>query len=191
MHRNVKRVRLVLAAFLLFNLGGSVVAEQLRRFAMRAYRIPSSAMEPTLHCARSGTGCDGETNDRILVVRFAPFWAPSRGDIIAFDAPPEAGVKCGARGTFVKRLIGLPGETITEKSGIILVNGKRLREAYVEPRRRDTSGGSWKVAKGTYFFMGDNRASSCDSRIFGSVPRDNLVGPVVARYWPFDRFGLL
>lgn len=187
----MKRARLVVAAFLLFNVGGSVVFEQFRRFAMHAYRIPSSAMEPTLQCAHPGVGCDGDTGDRILVVRFAPFWTPSRGDIIVFDTPPEAAVTCGSRGTFVKRLIGLPGETVTEKNGIIFVNGKRLLEAYVKPRRRDTRSGSWKVPKGKYFFMGDNRAHSCDSRYFGSVPRSNLVGPVVARYWPFDRFGLL
>jgi signal peptidase I len=187
----LRRVRLVVAAFLLFSLGGTVVVEQFRHFAMRAYRIPSSAMEPTLRCARPAVGCRGDTEDRILVVRFAPFWTPSRGDIIVFDAPPEAAVRCGSRGAFVKRLIGLPGETVTEKKGIIFVNGKRLSEAYIKPRRRDTNSGSWKVPKGRYFFMGDNRANSCDSRSFGSVPRSNLVGPVVARYWPFDRFGLL
>jgi signal peptidase I len=187
----VKRVRLVVAAFLLFNLGSSVVGEQFRRFAMHAYRIPSSAMEPTLHCAPPGIGCDEETADRILVVHFAPFWTPNRGDIIVFDTPPEAAVKCGSRGTFVNRLIGLPGETVTEKNGIIFIDGKRLVEVYVKPRRRDSRSGSWKVPQGRYFFMGDNRADSCDSRYYGSVPRSNLVGPVVARYWPFDRFGLL
>ena len=186
-----ERGRLVLAAFLLFNVGASVVTEEFRRFAMHAYRIPSSAMEPTLHCGRPGLGCDGDTGDRILVVRFAPFWTPSRGDIIVFDPPPEAAVMCGARGAFVKRLIGLPGETVTEKSGIIFVNGKRLLEAYVKSRRRDSRSGSWRVPKGKYFFMGDNRAQSCDSRYFGSVLRSKLVGPVVARYWPFDRFSLL
>lgn len=161
--------------------------------SLRDARLPNPVLPDGAHAALRppGVGCEGDTGDRILVVRFALFWTPSRSDVIAFDAPPEAAVRCGSHGTFVKRLIGFSGETVTEKNGIIFINGKRLLEAHVKPRRRDTRSGSWKVPKGKYFFMGDNRANSCDSRHFGSVPRSNLVGPVVARYWPFDRFGLL
>ncbi len=91
---------------------------------------------------------------------------------------------------FVKRLIGLPGETVTEKSGgIIYIDGKKLNEPYIQPSRRknDSRTGTWKVPKGEYFFMGDNRGSSCDSRDWGSVPRGNLIGKVFMTYWPPNR----
>lgn len=175
---------------LLFNLGASVMFWQFERFAMQAYRIPSSAMEPALHCARPGVGCEGDTADRVLALRFLPFWTPSRGDIVVFNTPPEAVIKCGSGGTFVKRLIGLPGETVSERNGDISINGRTLQEPYVKRGHRDEGSGTWNVPKGEYFFLGDNRAQSCDSRAFGSVPRDDLVGPVVAFYWPLDRLGL-
>jgi signal peptidase I len=189
--RWLRRALLVGAAFLLFNLGTSVVFAQFGRLAMKAYRIPSSAMEPTLQCARPASGCAGRKEDRILVLRFLPFWKPRRGEIIAFETPPEAVIRCGAGGTFVKRLVGLPGETVTEKDGAVFVDGRRLPEPYVQRERRDSRSGSWTVPDGKYFLMGDNRAQSCDSREMGAVARSALIGPVVARYWPLDRIGLL
>ena len=107
-----------------------------------------------------------------------------RGDILAFRTPPLALVKCGAGGLFIKRVIGLPGETLREDShGLVFVDGKKLNEPYVEPDRRlaDTVnfGKTWRVPQGDYFFIGDNRAQSCDSREWGSVPSANLIGKVV------------
>ena len=116
------------------------------------------------------------------------FSNPSRGDIIVFHTPPSAEQKCGEGGTFVKRLIGLPGETVTEKNGHVLVDGRPLDEPYVKYRVART--GTWHVPKGEYFFMGDNRATSCDSRQWGSVPRGDLVGTVIFRYWPPNRIGV-
>jgi signal peptidase I len=197
----LKRGRLFVVAFLLFNLGGFVVMEQFRLFAMRAYQIPSSAMEPTLHCARPGAGCEGDTNDRIFVVRFVPFWTPSRGDVIAFKTPPLTRQVCGSEGTFVKRLIGLPGDVWEERQGTVLINGERLSEGYIRRESRDSQtltmadvpprGRYTRIPKGYYLMMGDNRSSSCDSRRWGLVARSNFIGPVVARYWPFERLGLL
>lgn len=178
-----------LAGLLLFVLGALVVLGQFGRVAMHAYRISTSAMEPTLHCARPAVGCEADTNDRVLVPRFLPGWSPSRGDIIVFEASPEARAKCGAGGAFVKRLIGLPGETISARNGNLSIDGRPFEEPYVERDRRDNETGSWRVPQGEYFLLGDARANSCDSRHFGSVPRDNLVGPVVALYWPFNRIG--
>jgi signal peptidase I len=178
------------AGLLLFALGALVIIWQFGRFAMHSYRIPTSAMEPTLHCARPDVECEGDTEDRVLVPRFLAFWAPSRGDIIIFKTPPEAAVKCGASGTFVKRLIGLPGETVSERNGYISINGRPLKEPYTKLGRRDNEARTWQVRQGDYFFLGDNRANSCDSREFGSVPRHNLVGPVVAIYRPLNRIGL-
>jgi len=87
----------------------------------------------------------------------------------------------------VKRIIGLPGDELVERRGVIYVNGKKLDEPYVKPDRRDTLSGSWHIGKGEYFFMGDNRKASCDSREWGTVPRKNLIGPVFMTYWPPDR----
>ena len=156
----------------------------------KPYRIPSSSMEPTLHCAKPGAWCEGEYNDRILVNRLAyDFGSPSRGQIVVFTAPPSAS-KCEAGdggSTFVKRLIGLPGDTVTEHDGYVSVNGSPLDEGYVDPSFRDHGSGTWHVPKGEYFFMGDDRIHSCDSRTWGSVPQHDLIGPVLLTYWPPNR----
>lgn len=148
----------------------------------KPYRIPSSSMEPTLHCAKPGPWCEGRFNDRVIANRLAyRFESPKRGQIVVFHAPTDA---CGIGGTFVKRLIGLPGDTVSEAHGDVSINGKPLHEPYVDPLLRDTESGTWHVPAGHYFFMGDDRQHSCDSRIWGSVPRSSLVGPVLLTYWP-------
>ena len=123
------------------------------------------------------------------------FGTPERGQIIVFETPPSVEDACQSDGdVFVKRLIGLPGETIREDvDSNIWIDGKRLDEPYVSDIERAQdhkhAGRSWIVPEGEYFFMGDNRDDSCDSRDWGSVPRGNLIGPLVARYWPLDRVG--
>jgi signal peptidase I len=86
---------------------------------------------------------------------------------------------CGISGTFVKRLIGLPGETVVERRGFVFDDREKLSEPYVAAGRRDNGSGRWRVPDGEYFLMGDNRPSSCDSRVWGSVPRSKLIGRVV------------
>jgi signal peptidase I len=176
-------------------VGAIAVVLVIKAYIVNPYRIPSSSMEPTLHCARPGQGCEAHFSDRVLACRFC-YWfsSPSRGDIIVFKTPPEAAQKCGEGGTFVKRLIGLPGNTIHEDfKGFIYIDGKRLKESYVpsDTRLADTShfDKTWHVPKGQYFFMGDNRSQSCDSREWGSVPRGNLIGKVFFVYWPPNRIG--
>ena len=163
----------------------------IKAWVVNPYRIPSSSMEPTLHCARPGQGCEARLSDRVLANRFIyHFRDPRRGEIVVFNTPKAAQRMCGASGTFVKRLIGLPGDTVTERGdGVVYVNGKRLNEPYIKAdrRARDSTTGSWPVPKGEYFFMGDNRGESCDSRRWGSVPRKNLIGKVFATYWPPNR----
>ena len=90
----------------------------------------------------------------------------------------------------MKRLIGLPGETIAERQGVIYINGKELEEPYVEPERRnEDTHEQRKIPEDHYFFMGDNRAQSCDSWEWGPVPRESLIGEVFAVYWPPQRIG--
>ena len=173
-------------------VGAIAIVLAIKAWVVNPYRIPSSSMEPTLHCARPGSGCEARFSDRVLANRFIyHFRKPHRGDIIVFKTPPLAKEKCGAGGTFVKRLIALPGETWQEKNGSIFIDGKKLIEPYIKPDRRDT-GTSYparKIPDGEYFMMGDNRSQSCDSREWGPVPRGNLIGEVFAVYWPPNRLG--
>jgi signal peptidase I len=95
----------------------------------------------------------------------------------------------------VKRLIGLPGERVElrPESGLnfVYIDGKKLEEPYIARNRRDQRGAeSFTVPEGQYFMMGDNRAKSCDSREWGSVPRENLIGKVFATYWPPNRISI-
>jgi signal peptidase I len=153
------------------------------------YRIPSASMEPTLRCARPAAGCDASFSDRVIANRLAyRFHDPHRGDIVVFEAPEQAAVQCNEAGTFVKRIIGLPGEVVSERNGVIMIDGSPLDEPYVDPHRRDSTTRTWpRVPAGEYFVMGDNRAASCDSREWGTVPRRNLIGPVLLTYWPLHR----
>ncbi len=159
----------------------------------KPYRIPSESMEPTLHCARPAVGCEARFSDRVIACELCFRLAdPARGQIVVFEAPAAAATHCGAAGTYVKRLIGLPGETIHEDgSSHIWIDGKELHEPYVTAaaRAQDVSyrNHTWHVPPRSYFMMGDNRGSSCDSRVWGAVPRDSLIGPVVMDYWPPTR----
>ncbi|HEX2505937.1 MAG TPA: signal peptidase I [Gaiellaceae bacterium] len=153
------------------------------------YRIPSPSMEPTLHCARPIEGCRAQFSDRVVANRFIyRFRAPKRGEIVVFDTPATAA--CGETGTFVKRIVGLPGEVLSVRDGFVYVDGVKLDEPYIEPSLRDDQTKTWRpIAEGRYFVMGDNRAASCDSRVWGTVPRDDLIGPVFLTYWPPNRLG--
>jgi signal peptidase I len=169
--------------------GAILIVLAIKEWVVNPYRIPSSSMEPTLHCARPGQGCEARLSDRVLANRFIyHFRSPNRGEIIVFNTPTAAAqAACNASGTFVKRLIGLPGETVKEKDGFLFINGKPLNESYIQANRRDHQSGTWFVPKGHYFFMGDNRRESCDSRRWGSVPRKNIIGEVFMTYWPPNR----
>jgi signal peptidase I len=173
-------------------VGAIAIVLAIKAWVVNPYRIPSSSMEPTLHCARPGPDCEASYSDRVLACRFCyHLWGPKRGDIIVFHTPPEAAQRCGEGGTFVKRLIGLPGDTWAERNGFVYIDGKKLNEPYIKADRRDDRTlGPEKIAKGQYFMMGDNRRSSCDSRSWGTVPRKNLIGKVFATYWPPNRISI-
>jgi signal peptidase I len=171
-------------------VGAIAIVLAIKAWVVNPYRIPSSSMEPTLHCARPAPGCEARFSDRVLANRFVyHFRDPARGDVIVFETPPAARSKCGAGGTFVKRIIGLPGERVGIRlrrgAAFVYIDGRRLEEPYVENDRRDIGPEeSFRVPQGSYFVMGDNRSQSCDSRVWGSVPRDNIIGKVFMTYWP-------
>jgi signal peptidase I len=184
--------------------GAVLIVFAIKHWVVNPYRIPSSSMEPTLHCAKAdGNGCRGGSSDRVLACRIClDFSSPSRGDIIVFNTPKAAVNQCGEGGTFVKRLIGLPGEAVKENArGYILIRASDsktwvpLKEPYVSvaAHREDVQNHPeyknrvWYVPDGEYFMMGDNRPLSCDSRQWGSVPRNDLIGTVFFTYWPPDR----
>jgi signal peptidase I len=182
--------------------GAILIVLALKQWVVNPYRIPSSSMEPTLNCAKGPAfpGCLGNSSDRVLACRIClDFRSPSRGDIVVFNTPTDAATKCGEGGTFVKRVIGLPGDTIREDdNGFIWIKSRgarefvKLKEPYLTASRRlaDTThfGQHWNAGNG-YFMMGDNRPESCDSRAWGSVPRNKLIGTVFFVYWPPDRIG--
>ena len=187
----------------IFTIAGAIVIVlAIKAWVVNPYRIPSSSMEPTLHCARPKQGCLARFSDRVLANRFIyHFRNPHRGEIVVFNTPPEAQAQCGEGGTFVKRIIGLPGEEVQERAGgwlYVRRRGEPWRKIddakWVQPdrRRADATQGTWPSANGyfgrnEYFMVGDNRGSSCDSRKWGPVPRKNLIGPVFAVYWPPNR----
>lgn len=173
-------------------VGAIAIVLAVKEWVVNPYRIPSSSMEPTLHCAQPGDGCLASFSDRVLANRLVyRFKEPQRGDVIVFQTPPRAALECGAGGTFVKRLIALPGESWRMENGVVFVNGRQLMEPYIEAAQRGTdTQPARSVPPGRYVFLGDNRTHSCDSRQWGSVPEDNLIGKVFAVYWPPQRVSI-
>jgi signal peptidase I len=180
-------------------VGAVLIVFAVKTWVVNPYRIPSPSMEPTLHCARPEPDCEAGTSDRVLANRFIyHFHSPRRGDIVVFHSPPAARREC-VGGIFVKRIIGLPGEVWSERSGVTYINGRRLAEPYIAPTRRDADtkelvdippvGTIRRIPPRMYLVEGDNRAKSCDSRLWGLVPRANIIGKVILTYWPLGRLG--
>jgi signal peptidase I len=149
-------------------------------FVVQAFFIPSGSMEPTLR-----------TGDRILVGKFAyRVWEIRRGDIIVFRYP------LNPNKDFVKRVVGLPGERIEMKDGLVRIDGQPLSEIYPTALPGgdlpcSSNYGPQTVPEDSVFVLGDNRCNSEDSRFFGFVPLKNVVGRAMAVYWPPDRIGLV
>ena len=172
----------------------------VKSWVVNPYRIPSPSMEPTLHCARPEPYCEAPRSDRILANRFIyHFRRPRRGEIVVFHTPPAASRECPGD-IFVKRIIGLPGEVWAERRGFTYIDGRRLQEPYIRPGRRDLqtrtmqdippAGKLERIPEGMYLVEGDNRAHSCDSRVWGLVPRKNIIGKAFLIYWPPGRIGV-
>jgi signal peptidase I len=159
---------------------------------VKPYRIPSASMEPTLL-----------VGDRVLVNRFIyRFHDPRRGDIVVFHPPGRGdaainGATSEASVYFIKRIVGLPGETIEGRGGKVLicsapnVGCKALNEPYLTQRAAPQNFGPVSIPKGRYFMMGDNREISEDSRVWGTLPRSYIIGEAFVTYWPLDRLRML
>ena len=151
----------------------------IRSFVVQPFFIPSGSMEPTL-----------QVGDRVLVNKLSySFHSVHRGDIVVFSKPPNdtsPGVK-----DLIKRVIGLPGETISAQDGHVDINGRPLAEPWL-PRGVTTGNfGPVVIPKGDYFMMGDNRGDSADSRVLGPVSGKLFVGRAFLRVWPLSRIGFL
>ena len=173
-------------------VGAVVIVLAVKAYVVNPYRIPSSSMESTLHCAKPGLDCEARFSDRVLANRFLyHFSDPGRGDIVVFHTPQRAQQQCGAGGTFVKRIVGLPGEVVAVRdNGAVLIDGKRLDEGYLDRELPGGTPGRWPVPENHVFVMGDNRGQSCDSRVWGPLDQDELIGKVFAVYWPPARIGI-
>ena len=125
--------------------------------------------------------------ERIFINKFVyRFEDIHRGDVVVFWYPLDRSK------SFIKRVIGLPGETVDIRHGLLYVNGQPIPEPYVPPQYTDvTDFGPVKVPKDSYFVMGDHRISSNDSRVFGPVASQFIYGRAVFAYWPVDHFGSL
>ncbi len=125
--------------------------------------------------------------ERIFINKFVYRFEPiERGDVVVFWYPFDRSK------SFIKRVVGLPGETVELRQGIVYINGAPVEEPYVPPQFADRSSyGPLRVPAGQYFVLGDHRASSNDSRVFGPVPSRYIYGKAVFAYWPVERFGLL
>jgi signal peptidase I len=174
----------------------------IQAFLVKPYQIPSPSMEPTL-----------DVGQRVLVDRVGyHFGDPSIGDIVVFHPPQGAvsGPQCGVRvppseacpqpvdqeadTNFIKRIVAGPGDRLSIKDGHPVVNGVMAQEDFINPCH---NGGTCDLPKtitipqNEYFMMGDNRGSSDDSRFWGPVPRDWIIGEAFFTYWPPDRVGFL
>ena len=160
-----------------------VVSLLMRTYVVQTFFIPSGSMEPTL-----------QVGDRVIVSKIsASLGTIHRGDIVVFYSSKKAQATCEppAEPIYIKRVIGIPGDTITSRGNTIYVNGKVLVQNYTHDPILGTPIGTVKVSANHYFLMGDNRQYSCDSRFWGTVPKSAIIGKAFIRIWPLSRFGFL
>jgi signal peptidase I len=155
-----------------------VLALGIRHFVAEARYIPSGSMEPTL-----------QINDRLVVEKISYlFNQPQRGDIVVFWPPDSLFPPGQRRDAFIKRVIGLPGDTVEVRDGQVFIDGVPLEEDYIKAPP-NYEWGPETVPEASYLVLGDNRNSSYDSHAWGFVPHENIIGRAVVRFWPPDRLG--
>jgi signal peptidase I len=161
-------------------VGALLVALVVKTFLIQAFYIPSASMEPQL-----------AIGDRVLVNKLSyRLHDVNRGDIVVFERPPgDAGdpeIK-----DLIKRVVALPGETVSGRGGQIFIDDRPLREPYIGQEEIIADFGPTKVPNGRVFVMGDNRDNSKDSRVFGPIKESIIVGRAFVRVWPASAFDLL
>ncbi|CAA7602381.1 Peptidase S24/S26, beta-ribbon domain protein [Acididesulfobacillus acetoxydans] len=174
-HSSTKKAVFELVQILVFAF---VLSWGLRSTVVEAMTIPSGSMLPTI-----------QLQDRVMVDKIAyKFSGINRQDVIVFHPPKDVNNPTGD--LWIKRVIGLPGDTVQIKDGKVFVNGKALNEPY-EMAKPDYDYGPIKVPADSYFVLGDNRNDSLDSHIWGVLPAKNVVGRAMFKYWPPNDFGSL
>ncbi len=154
----------------------------LVNFATARYVVDGNSMEPNLH-----------TGQFLIISRLSyleigqryELGSPQRGDVVVFHYPDNP------RDDYIKRIIGLPGETVTIEGGQVYINGELLNEPYLPPGTLlgRQYHGKWVVPEGSYFVLGDNRANSSDSRRWGMLERQHIIGKAWLSYWPPQNWG--
>ena len=156
-----------------------LIAVVLIVFIYQPVKVEGTSMMPTL-----------TDQERIFINKFTyrfGLGSIARGDTVVFWYPQDTSK------SYIKRVIGVPGDRVRVEGGMVYVNGSALVESYVPPENRDSN--SWRdgeeqvVPEGKYFVLGDHRNQSSDSRMWGYVPRDNIYGKAVFVYWPLDKMG--
>ena len=154
-----------------------IAAVLIRGFVLEPFFIPSGSMEPTL-----------KVGDRVLVNKLSyDLHSIHRGDIVVFKKPPNdftPGIK-----DLIKRVIGLPGETVSGQGGSVYIDGRRLKESWLPKGVTTAPFTPVVVPRGDYFVMGDNRGDSADSRVIGPISGSLIVGRAFIRVWPISRLG--
>nr|WP_225423671.1 signal peptidase I [Agrilactobacillus yilanensis] len=165
----------IILALVFFGIG-----QFLKTYVLANEEVQGPSMQPTF-----------ETGDRIIAYRHGKV---ERGDVIVLKAPDEPGAY------YIKRVIGMPGDTVSSKNDTTYINGKKYSEPYLTAYKKKLTPGTLyttnftlkslgmgnKVPKGEYFVMGDHRDVSKDSRMIGYIPKDSVVGVVKLRYWPIS-----
>ena len=184
MNRHKRKIIIEWGAILIVAVLASFL---VRVYAVQTFFIPSGSMEPTLH-----------VGDRILVNKLSVrFGTINVGDIIVFKAPPAEHCDDGNYADLVKRVIGLPGQTLKSEGNDVYFKSKQepkwtlLKEPWTYFHTLNPPIKKFTVPANSYFVMGDNRANSCDSRFWGTVPRTDIIGKAFFRIWPFSRIGFL
>lgn len=203
--RSAQKTRNPIVELVTIVIAALAIAFVVQLFFVKTYRIPSGSMEPTL-----------DIGQRVLVNRIGThFGDPSVGDIVVFhpaagadSQPPVCGAPDEGLGsrrpcstptpdkssqTFIKRVVGVGGDRISITDGHVIRNGRSEPDAFTKPcgdGQGCTFDGTITVPEGSFFLMGDNRGESDDSRFWGPVPKDWIIGTAIATYWPPKRIGI-